>query len=84
MTAPVTAIIAYDLKFYEKLTKLFPHNPGMRDAFAKNPQLIETTGNPEFRSAGPPAFRQAVMGQHVHRGVAEPTEPTSPSDSSRA
>ncbi len=24
MTAPVTAIIAYDLKFYEKLPRLFP------------------------------------------------------------
>lgn len=43
MTAPVTVIIAYDLKFYEKLPKLFPHNPAMRDVFASNPQLIEIT-----------------------------------------
>jgi 3-hydroxypropanoate dehydrogenase len=43
MTAPVTAIIAYDLKFYEKLPKLFPHNPGMRDLFARSPELIEMT-----------------------------------------
>jgi len=43
MTAPVTVIIAYDLLFYEKLSKLFPHNPGMRDLFAANPQLIEVT-----------------------------------------
>lgn len=43
MTAPVTVIIAYDLKFYEKLPKLFPHNPAMRDHFAKNPQLVEQT-----------------------------------------
>ncbi len=43
MTAPVTVIIAYDLKFYDKLPKLFPHNPGMRDIFARNPQLIEQT-----------------------------------------
>ena len=43
MTAPVTVIIAYDLRFYEKMTKLFPHNPGMGELFAKNPQLIETT-----------------------------------------
>jgi 3-hydroxypropanoate dehydrogenase len=43
MTAPVTAIIAYDLLFYEKLPKLFPHNPAMRDNFAGNPQLVETT-----------------------------------------
>jgi 3-hydroxypropanoate dehydrogenase len=43
MTAPVTVIIAYDLKFYEKLPRLFPHNPSMRDLFADNPQLVETT-----------------------------------------
>jgi 3-hydroxypropanoate dehydrogenase len=43
MTAPVTAIVAYDLCFYEKLPKLFPHNPAMRDAFANAPQLVETT-----------------------------------------
>jgi len=43
MTAPVTAIIAYDLLFFEKLPKLFPHAPGMRDLFAENPQLIEET-----------------------------------------
>ncbi len=43
MTAPVTVIVAYDLRFYDKLPKLFPHNPGMRDVFANNPQLIETT-----------------------------------------
>ncbi|MBI3894485.1 MAG: malonic semialdehyde reductase [Acidobacteria bacterium] len=43
MTAPVTAIIAYDLKFYEKLPKLFPHNPRMRDSFANSPELVEVT-----------------------------------------
>lgn len=43
MAAPVTAIIAYDLKFYEKLPKLFPHNPAMRELFANNPDLIEVT-----------------------------------------
>jgi len=43
MRAPVTVIIAYDLLFYEKLPKLFPHAPGMRDLFAQNPQLIEET-----------------------------------------
>ena len=43
MTAPVTVIIAYDLLFYEKLPRLFPHNPGMRKMFASNPQLVETT-----------------------------------------
>lgn len=43
ITAPVTAIIAYDLLFFEKLPKLFPHAPGIRDLFAENPQLIEET-----------------------------------------
>ena len=43
MKAPVTAIIAYDLLFFEKLPKLFAHAPGMRDLFAQNPQLVEET-----------------------------------------
>jgi 3-hydroxypropanoate dehydrogenase len=43
MTAPATVIVAYDLKFYEKLPKLFPHSPAMRDLFAQNPQLVEVT-----------------------------------------
>jgi len=43
MTAPVTAIIAYDLLFYDKLPTLFPHAPAMRDNFARNPQLVEVT-----------------------------------------
>ena len=43
MTAPVTAIIAYDLQFYGKLPVLFPHNPAMRDRFAAAPELVETT-----------------------------------------
>ncbi|HEX9483144.1 MAG TPA: malonic semialdehyde reductase [Gemmatimonadaceae bacterium] len=43
MTAPVTAIIAYDLKFYEQLPKLFPHNTGMAKHFQNNPDMVETT-----------------------------------------
>jgi 3-hydroxypropanoate dehydrogenase len=43
MAAPVTVIIAYDLLFFEKLPKLFPHSPKMRDLFASNPQLVEVT-----------------------------------------
>jgi 3-hydroxypropanoate dehydrogenase len=43
MKAPVTAIIAYDECFYEKLPRLFPHNPEMRDWFANSPKLAETT-----------------------------------------
>ena len=43
MAAPVTVIVAYDLKFYEQLPKLFPHNPGMAKPFASNPAMVEST-----------------------------------------
>src|SRR3954449_8004332 len=43
MTAPVTVIVAYDLKFYEKLPKLFPHAPAMAKLFANAPELVEVT-----------------------------------------
>ncbi len=43
MAAPVTVIVAYDLRFYDKMDKLFPHNPGMKDVFVNNPELAETT-----------------------------------------
>src|SRR5215471_7309015 len=43
MSAPVTVIVAYYLKFYEKLPELFPHSATMRNLFASNPQLVETT-----------------------------------------
>ena len=34
MTAPVTAILGYDLDFAKTLPKLFPHNPGAKDWYA--------------------------------------------------
>jgi 3-hydroxypropanoate dehydrogenase len=43
MAAPVTAILAYDELYYEKLPVLFPHNPGMRDLFANSPELAAVT-----------------------------------------
>src|SRR5438128_11005022 len=43
MTAPVTAIVAYDMKFYEQLPRLFPHSPGMVGLFQGNPELAEST-----------------------------------------
>ena len=43
MRAPVTAIIAHDLKFYENLPRLFPNNPAARDWFSGNSQLAEVT-----------------------------------------
>src|SRR5437016_13744486 len=42
-TAPVTAIIGYDTKFYDWIPRLFPHRPEMRDMIAKNPAFAETT-----------------------------------------
>ena len=41
MAAPVTAIVAYDTKFYERLSELFPHYPGAREIFANNPDLAQ-------------------------------------------
>ena len=43
MSAPVTVIVAYDLKFYDQLPKLFPHSPGMKQLFESNPELVEAT-----------------------------------------
>ncbi len=43
MTAPLTVIVAYDLKFYEQLPKLFPQNPGMVKLFQSNPEMVEAT-----------------------------------------
>jgi 3-hydroxypropanoate dehydrogenase len=42
MAAPVTAIVAYDAEFYEKLPKLFPHTDA-RSWFTGKPALIEST-----------------------------------------
>ena len=42
-TAPVTAILAYDTEFYEKLPTLFPHAPDARSWFAGNAASIEAT-----------------------------------------
>lgn len=41
-TAPVTAIIAYDIEFYEKLPQLFPHTDA-KSWFKGNQELINTT-----------------------------------------
>ncbi len=43
MAAPATAIVAYDLKFYENLPKLFPHSPAMLKVFKEDPELIAAT-----------------------------------------
>jgi len=43
MAAPVTAIVAYDERFYEMAPRLFPHYPGLRDTFINSPELAEAT-----------------------------------------
>ena len=43
MTAPVTVIVAYDMRFYEQAPKLFPQSPGLKQMFESNPQLVEVT-----------------------------------------
>ena len=50
IAAPVTAIVAYDVEFHEKLPKLFPHTDA-RSWFAGKPELILTT-----------AFRNGTLG----------------------
>ncbi len=42
MTAPVVAIFAHDLEFYERLPKYFPHTDA-KSWFVGNEELIETT-----------------------------------------
>ena len=48
MQAPVTAILGFDLQFFEELPKLFPNNPAARGWFANSPQFAETSA---FRNA---------------------------------
>src|ERR1700710_657223 len=43
LSAPVTVIVAYDPKFFEKLPKLFPHNPDAISWFTSNDSLAATT-----------------------------------------
>lgn len=43
MAAPVTALIGYDLKFYEHLPRLFPNNLAARDWFSGSPELAQLT-----------------------------------------
>lgn len=43
MAAPATAIIAYDLRFYDRLPELLPQNPAARDRFSDSPSHAEAT-----------------------------------------
>lgn len=43
MAAPVTAILGYDIRFYEQLAQLFPHDLSARSWFEGKDDLIEAT-----------------------------------------
>jgi 3-hydroxypropanoate dehydrogenase len=43
MKAPVTAILAYDSKFYATLPRLFPAMPAMKEMFEKSSELAAST-----------------------------------------
>ncbi|MDR3688841.1 MAG: malonic semialdehyde reductase [Fimbriimonas sp.] len=40
-TAPVVALVSYDVEFYERMPFLFPHVPDARNWFAGKPEFIE-------------------------------------------
>ncbi|APR81953.1 Nitroreductase [Minicystis rosea] len=42
MGAPVTAILAYDARFYDKIPQLFPARPEMKDQIAGLPEAVRT------------------------------------------
>jgi 3-hydroxypropanoate dehydrogenase len=39
LSAPVTAIVGYDSRFYDQLPRLFPNASGMKALFEKSPEL---------------------------------------------
>jgi len=41
MTAPLTAVVAWDWTFHEKIPELFPHNPDAKDWFASDEARFE-------------------------------------------
>lgn len=43
LAAPVTAIVAHDLKFYDQLPHLFPHNKDARSWFTGSEEVARTT-----------------------------------------
>ena len=43
MAAAVTVIVAYDVRFYQHLPRLFPHSPGLVKLYESNPDLVDAT-----------------------------------------
>jgi 3-hydroxypropanoate dehydrogenase len=48
LAAPVVAIVAHDIAFFDRIPEVFPHNPAARDIFANNEALAAKAG---FRNA---------------------------------
>ena len=44
MAAPATAVIGYDIRFFERMDYLFPHNTAMGDIFRNDPAAAEDAG----------------------------------------
>ncbi len=44
MAAPATAVIGYDVKFFERMDYLFPHNAAMADFYRNGPEAAEDAG----------------------------------------
>jgi 3-hydroxypropanoate dehydrogenase len=60
MAAPVTVIVAYDLQFYKKLPKLFPHNPECAICLWPTPRWSRSRHGTIHRSKAPISFSQRV------------------------
>lgn len=43
LSAPVTVIIAHDMRFYQHMPKLFAHNPGAQKLFENNEKMVAST-----------------------------------------
>jgi 3-hydroxypropanoate dehydrogenase len=43
LAAPVTVIIGYDVRFYDRMPKLWPQNPAVKEMFERSPELAEVT-----------------------------------------
>ena len=41
--APVTAVLGYDMAFYEHVPRMFPPHPPMKEVFSSSPEMILTS-----------------------------------------
>ncbi len=43
LSAPIAAIVGFDIRFYDRLEKLAPQSPGYKTMFEKSPELADAT-----------------------------------------